>query len=193
MIGRLPCSVTVCGVEYGLRTDFRNVLDTFIVFNDPALTKAEKWFTAIYMMFEDFSGYDDLEDALVNGFDMKEACEQLGWFFSAGKTEEKKSATKPMYDWEQDEQMIFSAINHVANMETREVDYMHWWTFLAYFNEIGEGLFSYVVGIRRKKSKGIKLEKSEQQFCKDNPDLVELKKRYTLEEVEFFDEISELL
>lgn len=195
MIGRLPDSVMVDGKEYKLRTDYRNVLDTFIVFNDPELTQIEKWFTAIYLMFEDFSGYDDLEEAIINGLDMKKCCEQLIWFFNAGKAEsEKKQKSKtPMYDWEQDEQIIFSAINHVANKEVREVDYMHWWTFLAYFNEIGEGLFSYIVGIRRKKAKGIKLDKSEQQFCRENPQLIDLKKRYTYEETQFFEEISELL
>lgn len=193
MIGRLPCSVCVDGVEYGLRTDFRNVLDTFTVFNDTDLTNAEKWFTAIYMMYECFNGYDDLENAIINGFNFKEACNQLSWFFNAGKAESKQQNKEPLYDWEQDEQIIFSAINHVANKEVREVEYMHWWTFLAYFNEIGEGLFSYVVNIRRKKQKNKKLDKSEQQFCKDNPEVIELKKRYTLEERKFFDEISELL
>lgn len=194
MIGRLPSSVMIGDVEYSLRTDYRNVLDVFVVFNDSELSKAEKWFTATYMMLESFNCYEDLEQALINGFDLKEACEKLIWFFNAGKEETEQKATKqPMYDWEQDEQMIFSAVNHVANKEVREIEYMHWWTFLAYFNEIGEGLFSYVVGIRRKKSKGIKLDKAEQQFCKDNPDLIEIKKKYTFEEKQFFDEISELL
>lgn len=193
MIGRLPDSVTINQNEYKLRTDYRNVLDAFVVFNDPELSQMEKWFTTIYLMFEDFCCYEDLEKALIDGFDFKEACEKLSWFFNAGRTEEKPITKAPLYDWEQDEQMIFAAVNHVANKELRELDYIHWWTFLAYFNEIGEGLFSYVVGIRKKRSKGQKLDKAEQQFIRENPNIVELKHKRTLEEQQFFDEISELL
>jgi len=193
MIGRLPDSITINQKEYKLRTDYRNVLDTFVIFNDPELSLDEKWFTTIYMMLEDFSCYENLEEALVNGFDFKEACKKLSWFFNAGRNEEKAISKAPLYDWEQDEQMIFAAVNHVANKELRELDYIHWWTFLAYFNEIGEGLFSYVVSIRRKRSKGQKLDKAEQQFIRENPSIIEIKHKRTLEEQQFFDEISELL
>lgn len=193
MLGRLPDSITIHDRIYKLRTDYRNVLDTFVVFNDPELSQQEKWFTTIYLMLEDFSCYEDLEQAIIEGFDCKEACKQLSWFFNAGKAESKTASKAPLYDWEQDEQIIFAAVNHVANKELREVEYIHWWTFLAYFNEIGEGLFSYVVGIRKKRSKGQKLDKAEQQFVKENPEIVELKKKHTLEELQFFEEISELL
>lgn len=194
MIGRLPDSIPVDGKEYPLRADYRNVLDVFTVFNDSELTIAEKWFVATYMMLEDFNGYDDLENAVCNGFNLEEAVKGLAWFFSAGKAkEDKESHTPPVFDWEQDEQMIFASVNHVANMEVRSVEFLHWWTFLAYFNEISDGMFSYIIGIRRKKQKGKQLDKSEQQFYRENADIVDLKVRHTLEEEQFFEGISELL
>lgn len=147
MIGRLPSSVVVSGKEYILRTDYRNVLDAFTVFNDPDLTNAEKWFTVVYMMFEELPSYEALEEAIIDGFDIKEAMKGLQWFFSAGKQEQKTDVRKPpSFDWEQDEQMIFSAVNHVAGFEVRNADELHWWTFLSYFNEIGEGLFHTLSG-----------------------------------------------
>lgn len=60
--------------------------------------------------------------------------------------------------------------------------YIHWWTFLGYFNEIGEGLFSTVINIRQKKNKGKKFEKYEQDFYQNNKDLIDLKKKYAKEE-----------
>jgi len=59
---------------------------------------------------------------------------------------------------------------------------MHWWTFLGYFNEIGECLLSTVINIRQKKNKGKKLEKYEQEFYRANKSLIDIKTRYTPEE-----------
>ena len=96
-------------------------------------------------------------------------------------------------DWEQDESIIFSAINKVAGCETREKEYIHWWTFLGYFSEIGEGLFSTVINIRQKKNKGKKLEKYEQEFYRSNKQLIDLKEKYTAEEQAEIDRLNELL
>ena len=87
-----------------------------------------------------------------------------------------------MLDWEQDESIIFPAINKVAGAETRSQSYIHWWTFMGYFMEIEEGTFSMVLGIRQKKAKHKKLEKWEQEFYRNNKELCDLKKRYTEEE-----------
>lgn len=193
MIGRLPDSITVSDKEYKLRTDYRNVLDTFIVFNDPDISMLEKWYIATYMLLEDFSCYEDLEEAIIDGFDLRECIKELSFFINAGEKEENKAEKPPLYDWEQDEQIIFSAVNNVARQEVREAEYIHWWTFLSYFNEIGEGLFSYVVGIRKKKQTGQKLDKAEQKFYREHKSMIDIKVRHTLEEQQFFAEISELL
>ena len=91
---------------------------------------------------------------------------------------------KPAYSWQKDEQIIFSAVNKVAGTETRSLDYLHWWTFLGYFNEVGEGTFSFVVGIRNKLNRGKKLEKYEKDFLAHNKELVKLERPKTKEELE---------
>ena len=80
--------------------------------------------------------------------------------------------------------MIFSAVNKVYRGEVREVDYMHWWTFLGYFNEVDEGMFSFIVGIRNKLNNHKKLEKHEREFLNKNKNLVKIKPRLTREEAE---------
>ncbi len=192
MIGALPGELTVGGVEYTIRTDYRNVLQVFEAFQNPDLTDIEKWEVAIYMMFECFSHYDDAFEASEEGFyvegaeepfQVDEAQKQISWFISAGQPE-KQVLEKPTYNWKQDEQIIFSAVNKVAGKEIRELGYLHWWTFLGYFNEVGEGTFSFIVGIRHKLNKGKKLEKHEQEYLNNNEEIVKLIRCKTREELE---------
>lgn len=192
MIGILPEELTVGGVDYPIRTDYRNVLQVFEAFQDPELTQEEKWIVAIYLLFEDFACDDDVLEAAQDGFDLGEAMKQISWFISAGQPE-KQVLEQPTYNWKQDEQMIFSAVNKVAGRETRELEYLHWWTFLGYFNEVGEGTFSFIVGIRNKLNKGKKLEKHEKEFLSHNKELVLMKKPLTKEEQEQEDAYKSLL
>ncbi|WP_279086632.1 Gp15 family bacteriophage protein [Bacteroides acidifaciens] len=192
MIGALTEVLTVGGEDYPIRTDYRNILQVFEAFQDPDLQPEEKWIVAIYLLFEDFSCDDDVLQAAQNGFDLEEAIKQISWFISAGQPE-KQVLEQPTYNWTQDEQMIFSAINKVAGRETRELEYLHWWTFLGYFNEVGEGTFSFIVGIRNKLNKGKKLEKHEKEFLSHNKELVLMKKPLTKEEQEQEDAYKSLL
>lgn len=192
MIGALPEVLTVGGEEYPIRTDYRNVLQVFEAFQDSELTQEEKWIVAIYLLFENFSCDDDVLEAAQDGFDLGEAMKQISWFISAGQPE-KQVLEQPTYNWTQDEQMIFSAVNKVAGRETRELEYLHWWTFLGYFNEVGEGTFSFIVGIRHKLNKGKKLEKHEKEFLSHNKELVLMKKPLTKEEQEQEDAYNALL
>lgn len=180
MIGALPEALSVGGVEYPIRTDYRNVLQVFEAFQDPELYPEEKQIVSVYLLFEDFFGPDDVDSAVADGFDMEEAVKQIAWFIAAGREEKKDEL--PTYSWRQDEQMIFSAVNKVAGMETRELPYLHWWTFVGYFNEIGEGTFTYIMGIRHKLNSGKKLEKHEREFLAKNHDMVEIKPVLTEEE-----------
>lgn len=183
MIGELPETLNVSGFEYQIRTDYRNVLQVFEVFQDPELHIEEKWIVAIYLIFEDFSCADDVIHKGNEGFSLDEAMKQISWFISAGQPE-KIVLERPVYNWKQDEQMIFSSINKVAGRETRELDYLHWWTFLGYFNEVGEGTFSFIVGIRNKLNHGKKLEKYEKEFLSRNKELVIMKKQKSKEDQE---------
>lgn len=192
MIGALPEVLTVGGEDYRIRADYRNILQVFEAFQDPELEPEEKWIVAIYLLFDGFSCGDDVLQAAQNGFHLEEAMKQIEWFISAGQPE-KEILGLPTYNWKQDEQIIFSAVNKVAGKETRELGYLHWWTFLGYFNEVGEGTFSFVVGIRDKLNKGKKLEKHEKEFLSHNKDLVRLEKPKTKEEQEQEDAYKALL
>ncbi len=85
-------------------------------------------------------------------------------FLTAEICPKSKRQPKPLINWDQDEGIIFPALNKVAGKEIREIDYMHWWTVLGLFNEIGEGLYSNVINIRYKLAHNKKLSKGEQDF-----------------------------
>ncbi len=179
MIGFLPKTLEVSGKEYPIRTDFRTVLVIFQALNDPELEETEKAIVILQSLYEEIPP------------DLQEALDKAAWFMDGGQTH--KGNEKPVMDWEQDEQMIFSAVNKVAGYETRTIEYLHWWSFLGLFNEIGEGLFSTVVNIRKKRNTGKKLDKTEQEFYKRNREIVNLKKRLSKEEQQALDEVNKLL
>ena len=105
--------------------------------------------------------------------------------------DDKKRPT--LMDWEQDAALIIPAVNRVAGHEVRAEKYIHWWTFLGYYMEIGESAFSQVVSIRQKKAKGKPLEKWEQEYYRENKRLIDLRTKYTHEECEERDRLNALL
>lgn len=182
MLGRLPTTLEVDGKEYKIRTDFRVALTIFQAFNDVGLSDQEKIIVMMECLYEELPG------------DLEEACKQASWFLDGGPftQNEKQQQVKKVMDWEQDEQLIFASVNKVAGCELREKEYLHWWTFLGLFNEIGEGLFSAVVNIRSKKNKGKKLDKGEKEFYQNNKALIDLRKKYSAREQKDLDEVNKL-
>ena len=87
---------------------------------------------------------------------------------------------------------MFPAINKVAGYEVRAAEYVHWWTFLGFFNEVGEGLWQQVMNIRVKKSKHKKLEKWEQEYYKEHKEIIDLKKKYSPDEQAALDKLNKM-
>ena len=75
--------------------------------------------------------------------------------------------------------MIVAPVNRVMGKEVRSMKYLHWWTFIGAYQEIGDCLFAQIVGIRQKLANGKSLDKSERDFYRNNRNLVDLKQRYT--------------
>lgn len=169
-----PTSLNIGGVDYEIRTDYRAVLDLFTALSDPELTDEDEQVTA-YMqnrviMEIMFPQCDDIPLE-----HMQEALEKVTEFIDMGISDDRKKP-KTM-DWEQDAPILIPAINRVLNCEIRAQKYIHWWTFLGAYMEIGESLFSNIVHIRQKKASGKKLEKWEQDFYNDNKSLIDFKQK----------------
>ena len=182
----LPTSIDVGGREYAIRTDYRAILDILAAENDPDLTAAEKAEVLLEILYED-------RDSIPMSSE-KEALEKGVRFIDYSINPEQTAKPQPrVMDWEQDAPLIIPAINKVAGKEIRSESYIHWWTFLGWYMEIGDGSFSQVLAIRQKKARGKKLEKYEQEFARMHPELVNLKKRISEEQQEELDNLEKWL
>ena len=96
-------------------------------------------------------------------------------------------------DWEHDAPVIIPSVNRVLGKEIRAMQYLHWWTFLGAYMEIGESLFSQILSVRMKKAKRKKLEDWEREFYKENKTLIDLDVKYSEEELEEQKRLNDLL
>jgi len=179
----LPITITVNENVYSIRNkgDYRMVLDVFTVLNDVELSEQERILTSLIIFYTEF---DDVKRLFAcSEEELTALTEEMFNFFNCGQTSPGANTNVKLIDWDNDEQLISSAINNVANTEIRSVEYCHWWTFMGYYCAIGESPLSTVVGIRSKIVKGKKLEKYEQEFRRDNPQYFNWDRR-TLQEKE---------
>lgn len=180
MIYTLPTSVTVNGREYEVNSDFRCILDIFEVLSDNDLTDRERGFLALGFF------YPDLNDMPPRDYD--EAVKMLYWFINGGQEAVSKGKNGPrLMDWSQDYPYIIGPVNKAIGHEIRGDAYLHWWTFLSAYMDIGDCLFAQIIRIRQLIAEGKKLEKADRIWYQKNRDLVDLKEtaKYTSEELEF--------
>lgn len=164
----IPTTITVNEREYPIRCngDYRMVLDCFSCLNDVELTEQERGIACLMIFYEDFNEIEDF--AGVYSETITELTQKMYKFFECDENPVHTTPFKVL-DWQKDSQLIASAVNKVAQTEVRSVEYMHWWTFMGYFSEVGESVLSLVVGIRNKIKRNKKLEKYEAEFKKNNP------------------------
>lgn len=164
----LPTTITIEEQSFAIRNrgDFRMVLDCFKALTDTTLTEQERIIASLVIFFEDMEDVADL-NTLPN---VETAFKEMTRFFNCGNPDPEGSKKNyKVMDWEQDEMILMSAMNNVAHKEIRLEPYVHWWTFMGYYMAIGESTFATVVSIRNKLAKGVKLEKHENKFMKENP------------------------
>lgn len=189
----LPTSLTIGGKEYELRTDFRAILDILRLSEEGALDDEEDlspWekdsvrVQATFMIA--FPQWKQIPPE-----DYTQALQKLYAFIDCGINGEGEKKP-PLMSWSADAPLLIPAVNAVAGKEVRALPYLHWWTFLGYYMEIGESLFSQVLNIRRKKAEHKKLDEWENKFYKENKTLVDQgrkKRRRTPEEQAALEEL----
>lgn len=178
----LPETAEIGGTAYKLNTDFRDILEILGYLNDPDRPEYLRWRIAIALFYE---GNIPQEHQF-------EAMQYLSSFISYGEIDNSTPGSKLM-DWDQDALLIVADVNKVAGCEVRSLPYLHWWTFLSYFQAIGEGQLSTIVSIRDKLRKGKKLEKWEQDYYRENKSRVEFKKKYSATELAEQERLKKLL
>lgn len=165
----LPKSLTVGDREIPIRADFRQVLQVLSCLEDEDLPRFARWRKALRLFYE----------TPVQPQHRQEAMEKLCSFISCHRSQ---TPGPRLMSWQQDAQLIAAQVNQVAGVEVRSLPFLHWWTFLGYFNAIGPGVFAQVVAIREKLRTGKKLDETEQQFYRKNTDLIRLQDSRAVQE-----------
>ena len=181
----LPETAEIGGDTYKINADFRDILDIIARLNGPEREEQTGLYVALALFYEGFEGMPK-----------EDWGEAVGWMFRFlnGGEEERDARPRPKtIDWEQDRAIIVADVNRVAGQEVRALPFCHWWTFLAWFNGIGEGQLSTVVSIREKRRRGKKLTDWEREFYQENRDKVEFRKRYSPREREEQERLKRLL
>jgi len=175
----LPVSVEIGGVEFAIRTDFRAILDICAVVNEPDLNGEDKALAVLSIFYPDAESLPPER--------LREAVERCFWFIDGGREWDNAARKSPrLVDWEQDFQYIAAPVNRVVGREIRAVEYMHWWTFLAAYMEIGECTFAQVVRVRDRLARGKPLDKQDREWYRQNWQLVDFRRKYSDADNEFF-------
>lgn len=142
LIDDLPETITVNGRSFFIDTDFRTVILFEMILLDPSLSEEEKSFEIISLFFTDEVPTD-----------AKEMAKQLQYFYACGHTQEeqprrrrgskqtaeneKQSEPPPpkrVYDFQVDADLIFAAFYSQYGIDLNEIEYLHWWKFMAMFH-----------------------------------------------------------
>ncbi len=177
----LPETAEIGGTVYELNTDYRDILEIIGYLNDPDRPEYLRWQIAVALFYEGEIPHEH----------QRAAMEYLASFISCGEADTKPGPQ--LMDWEQDAKAIIADVNKVAGREIRALPYLHWWTFLSYFQAVGEGQLSTIVSIRDKLRRGKKLEQWEKEYYRENKARVDLKKKYSAEELAEQERLKKLL
>ena len=175
MMYDLPTSVEVCGKRYAIRSDYRAILDICTALYDEELSENERAFTALHIFYPEIDGMPEE--------DYREALNQCFLFIDCGSREQRRPSPRLM-DWEQDFQYIVAPVNRVIGKEIRAEEYLHWWTFVSAYYEIGDCTFAQIVRIRDRLQRGKPLDKQDREWYNKNRQIVDLKNKYTSAEEE---------
>lgn len=178
---QLPTSVEIDGVECEFYSDYRDIIDVMNILDDPDLLEGERIEVALDNFYKTDDYKNNIHDAIIYMYQ----------FISQSDKIENKNGPepKPLYDWDKDFNIIVAPVNKIIGKDVRGIEYLHWWTFLSAFMEIGECTFSTYVSIRDKLNRGKKLEKYEERIYRENKDDITLKKKVDSTTQAILDEI----
>ena len=117
-------------IKIDFDTNFRIGIAFEIMMQNPKYSMQAKTYQALKLFYPEMNEIKDT----------KKAIDDIIWFYSCGKSEEKtsqkikKGKTKQIYSYEFDNDLIYSAFKNQYNVDLEEIEYLHWWKFKAMFN-----------------------------------------------------------
>ena len=141
LIDDLPETITVNGRSFPIDTDFRTAILFELMLMDPKLTPQEKAANMYYLFFTDEAPEY-----------CQEAADALQIFYACGEKPEPKRRRrgkaepepdqprmeKRVYDFQVDSERIVAAFLSEYGIDLCDIEYMHWWKFMALFHGLSD-------------------------------------------------------
>jgi hypothetical protein len=161
---QLPTAVEIDGQDYPINTDFRDSLRVILAFEDTDLTGEEKSLILLENLYP-APWPDNLNKAVNQGIK----------FLNGGEIDAEEPEIKPrLYSFDKDSDFIFAAYKQTHNIDLADIEYLHWWKFLALFMDLGsETTFNQLIGLRKRLKSG-RATKEERAAAKEIRDLIDL-------------------
>lgn len=165
----LPDSVEIQNTVYPIRTDYRCILDILTDITDPEADGQDRAIALLIGLYPAFADMppENYDEAI-----------RAGMRFINCDADDAPHRAPRLVDWEQDYSLIIAPVNRAIGAEIRAMEYVHWWTFLAAYQEIGDSTFAQVVRIRDRLRRG-KMDKADWEWYRRNRQLVDFRRKYT--------------
>lgn len=125
----LPTTVTVDGEEYPIDTNFRTGIQFEMLISDRSVPKDERAYIALRLYFG-----ENIPSNIVG------AAEAMADFYRCGnKPEDRRHMYigrrrwDKIYDFDADSALFYAAYLAQYGVDLNEIDYLHWWKFMAMF------------------------------------------------------------
>lgn len=167
LVEQLPTTVQIDGEDVALDTDFRSALRAILAYEDEDLTRGEKIGLLIENLYPEPPS--NLEAAARQGI----------WYLNGGEMPRDEAPGPRLYSMAHDARYIYAAFRQTHGIDLQAIDYLHWWSFLALFMDLGSNTaFCGLVGFRKRLKAG-KLSKDERRSYLEMKEVVDLPERDT--------------
>lgn len=187
LVDLVPTSVIIDGEKYEINSNFRTSILFELMISDTELSEKQKLEQALKLYYP------------IIPPNISEAIEKILWFYRCGKDIAKgkgKGKTKSntrIYDYEHDDEYIYSAYLDQYKIDLQDIEDLHWWKFKAMFNSLSEEcLFKKIMQYRATDTNKIK-DKDQKSFYKNMQKVYGLPVNVNKNEEQRFDEINKAL
>ena len=137
LLDTLPETITVEGKDYFADTDFRTFIILEKIISDSRLSSSEAVLSVIDLVLPDEKPPIDA---------VASAIHEIMWLYSCGSPSTGKKKRRMngnvvikdnlIYDYEYDAPYIYGAFLSQYGVDLNDIDYLHWWKFIAMFKSL---------------------------------------------------------
>ncbi|GAE00959.1 protein gp15 [Clostridium botulinum B str. Osaka05] len=132
LIDLVPITVEIEGEDYEINSNFRTSVLFELLIQDKSISEENKVIQALQLYYP------------VIPSNINIAIDRMLWFYRCGKyivpsKGTGKGKSKQIYNFEYDDDYIYSAFLDQYGIDLQDIEYLHWWKFKAMFKSLKEG------------------------------------------------------